>query len=66
MEALIGLSKTECICSSIFHQGPYKTLDVEYVTAGLVAWYNSRRLLGTREMVPLQSSSEPTTAPSRR
>ena len=43
MESVIGLFKTECIGSSIFHAGPYKTLaDVEYATAGWVDWYNRR------------------------
>ena len=53
MESVIGLFKTECIGSSIFHAGPYKTLaDVEYGTAGWVDWYNHRRLHGTLGMVP--------------
>lgn len=45
MECVIGLYKTECIRSTIFHTGPYRTLgDVEYATAGWVDWYNNRRL----------------------
>ncbi len=53
MESVIGLFKTECIGSSIFHAGPYKTLaDVEYATAGWVDWYNHRRLHSTLGMVP--------------
>jgi putative transposase len=45
MECLIGLYKTECIRTRIFHEGPYKTLaDIEYATAGWVDWYNTRRL----------------------
>jgi putative transposase len=53
MESIIGLFKTECIGSSIFHAGPYKTLaDVEYATASWVDWYNHRRLHGTLRMVP--------------
>lgn len=40
-----GLYKTECIRTSIFHEGSYKTLaDVEFATAGWVDWYNNRRL----------------------
>ena len=47
MESIIGLYKTECIRTTVFHAGPYKTLaDVEYATAGWVDWYNHRRLHG--------------------
>jgi putative transposase len=53
MESVIGLFKTECIATSVFHGGPYKTLaDIEYATAGWVDWYNHRRLHGTLGMVP--------------
>jgi putative transposase len=53
MEGIIGLFKTECIQTPLFHSGPYKTLaDVEYATAGWVDWYNQRRLHGTLGMVP--------------
>ena len=53
MESVIGLFKTECIGTTLFHQGPYKTLaDVEYATAGWVDWYNHRRLHGSLGMVP--------------
>ena len=45
METINGLFKTECIRTTIFHSGPYKTIsDVEYATAGWVDWYNNRRL----------------------
>ena len=45
MECVIGLYKTECIRTTVFQPGPYRTLsDVEYATAGWVAWYNNRRL----------------------
>jgi transposase InsO family protein len=45
MESGNGLYKTECIFTTIFHDGAYKGLvDVEYATAGWVEWYNSRRL----------------------
>ena len=51
MESIIGLFKTECIATTVFHDGPYKTLaDVEYATAGWVDWYNHRRLHGTLGM----------------
>jgi transposase InsO family protein len=51
METIIGLFKTECIATTIFHDRPYKTLaDVEYATAGWVDWYNHRRLHSTLGM----------------
>jgi putative transposase len=52
METVIGLFKTECIQTPVFHDGPYKTLaDVEYATAGWVDWYNNRRLHGSLGMI---------------
>ena len=64
MESIIGLFKTECIPTTVFHDGPYKTLaDVEYATAGWVDWYNHRRLHGpSADHRP--STSKPTTLPS--
>jgi len=48
MECIIGLYKTECIRTTVFHEGPYRTLaDVEYATAGWTDWYNQRRLHST-------------------
>ncbi len=45
METVIGLYKTECIRTTIFHDQPFKTIaDVEYATAGWADWYNNRRL----------------------
>ena len=45
MECVIGLFKTECIRTTIFHAGPYRAIsDVEYATAGWVDWYNNQRL----------------------
>ena len=45
MECVNGLYKTECIRTTVFHAGPYRTIaDVEYATAGWVDWYNNRRL----------------------
>jgi len=45
METIIGLYKTECIGTTVFHEGPIKTpADIEYATAGRVDWYNNRRL----------------------
>jgi putative transposase len=53
METIIGLFKAECIPTTVFHNGPYKTLaDIEYATAGWVDWYNNRRLHSTLGMVP--------------
>ena len=56
MECVIGLYKTECIRTTIFHDSPYKTIaDVEYATAGWVDWYNNRRLHSRLAMVsPLE------------
>ena len=52
-ETTIGLYKTECIRTTVFHDGPYKTIaDVEYATAGWVDWYNNRRLHGSLGMTP--------------
>lgn len=52
METLNGLYKAECIRTTIFHDGPYRTIaDVEYATAGWVDWYNQRRLHGTLGMM---------------
>ena len=53
METVIRLYKNECIATTVFHHGPYKTLaDVEYATAGWVDWYNHRRLHGSLGYVP--------------
>ena len=56
METINGLYKAECIRTTIFHDGPYKTIaDVEYATAGWVDWYNNRRLHSSLGMVsPLE------------
>ncbi len=52
METINGLYKAECIRTTIFHDGPYKTIaDVEFATAGWVDWYNHRRLHGSLGMV---------------
>jgi len=51
MESVIGLYKTECIRTTVFHAGPYQTLaDIEYATSGWVDWYNQRRLHGSLNM----------------
>ncbi|TDT34565.1 transposase InsO family protein [Naumannella halotolerans] len=52
METINGLYKAECVRTTVFHDGPYKTIaDVEYATAGWVDWYNHRRLHGSLGMV---------------
>lgn len=52
METINGLYKAECVRTTIFHDGPYKTIaDVEYATAGWFDWYNHRRLHGSLGMV---------------
>lgn len=52
MESIIGLFKTECIATTIFHDSPYKTLaDIEHATASWVDWYNHRRLHGSLGML---------------
>ena len=53
METINGLYKAECIRTTIFHDGPYKTIaDIEYATAGWVDWYNNRRLHSSLGMIP--------------
>jgi putative transposase len=53
METINGLYKAECIRTTVFHEGPYKTIaDVEYATAGWVDWYNARRLHGSLGNIP--------------
>ncbi|WP_157103300.1 IS3 family transposase [Neomicrococcus aestuarii] len=52
METVNGLYKAECVRTTIFHDGPYKTIaDLEFATAGWVDWYNNRRLHGSLGMV---------------
>jgi len=50
METVIGLFKTECIRTTVFHAGPYRTIaDVEWATTGWVDLYNNRRLHSSLE-----------------
>ncbi len=45
MECFIGLYKTGCIRTTVFHEQPCRTVhDVEYAIAGWVDWYNQRQL----------------------
>ncbi len=65
METINGLYKAECIRTTVFHDGPYRTLsDVEFATAGWVDWYNTRRLHSSSATFHPPSSSKPTTRPS--
>ena len=59
METISGLYKTECIRTTVFHAGPFRTLaDVEFATAGWVDWYNNRRLHGSLGMLtPVESET---------
>jgi transposase InsO family protein len=59
MESVNGLYKTECIRTTVFHPGPFRTLaDVEFATAGWVDWYNNRRLHGSLGMItPVESET---------
>lgn len=54
-----GGVKTECIRTTVFHAGPFRTLaDVEFATAGWVNWYNNRRLHGSLGMLtPIESET---------
>lgn len=48
MESVNGLYKAECIRTTVFHSGPYRSIaDVEYATMGWVAWWNTQRLHST-------------------
>lgn len=52
METINGVYKAECIGTTVFHDGPFKTIaDVEFATGGWVDWYNHRRLHGSLGMV---------------
>ena len=53
MEGIVGLFKTECIRTTIFHDGPYQSIaDIEFATMGWVDWYNNRRLHSSIGYVP--------------
>ena len=53
VESANGLYKTECIRTTIFHSGPYRTItDVEFATAGWVEWYNVKRLHSSIDHMP--------------
>jgi len=67
METINGLYKTECIRTTVFHAGPYRTpADVEYATAGWVDWYNNRCLHGSLGMLtPIEFETLHHEAPTR-
>lgn len=45
MEKINGFFKAECIRTTVFHDGPCKTIaDVVFATVGRVDWYNTRML----------------------
>ena len=53
METINGVYKSECIRTTVFNQGPYKTIaDARFATAGWVDWYNTRRLHGSLGYIP--------------
>jgi len=53
IESANGLYKTECVNTTIFHSGPYKTLaEVEFATSEWVDWYNCERLHTSIGLVP--------------
>jgi putative transposase len=52
METINGLYKAECIRTTVFHPGPFRTIaDVEFATSSWVDWYNHRRLHSTLGMM---------------
>lgn len=60
MECVIGLFKTECIRTTVFHTGPYRTIaDVEFATASWVDWYNQRRLHSSLDYHPRRVRDRP-------
>jgi putative transposase len=55
------------ITTTVFHDGPYKTIaDVEYATAGWIDWYNHRRLHGSLDwLTPVEYEQDYYAALSR-
>jgi len=52
MQTINGLYKAECIRTTVFHDGAYKTIaEVEFATSGWVNRYNQRRLHGSAGMI---------------
>ena len=53
MESINELYKAECIRTTVFHDGPSKTIaDVEFATAGRVDSFNDRKLHSSLGYVP--------------
>jgi hypothetical protein len=64
-ECVIGLHKTECIRTTVFHPGSYRTISgVEYATAGWVDGYNQRRPHSSLAPSPRPSRKPPNMRPS--
>ena len=62
MESINGLYKAESIRTTVFHDGPYKTIaDVEYATVGLVDWSTTEGSTRPWETSHPSSTSKPTT-----
>ncbi|WP_168202703.1 integrase core domain-containing protein [Georgenia wutianyii] len=67
MECVIGLFKTECVRTVVFHSGPFETIaEVEFATAGWVEWYNDARLhSGFGDLTPTEYEQAQSAAPGR-
>jgi hypothetical protein len=64
MESIIGLFKTECIRTTVFHPKSYGQIsDVEYATAGWVDWSTSAACTAASLTSAQSSTSKPTTRP---
>jgi PLD-like domain len=67
MECVIGLFKTECIRTNVFHEGPHRTVaDVEYATAAGSTGTTSAACTVASATSPRPSTKPPTTRPSRK
>lgn len=64
METINGLYKAECIRTTVFHAGPYRSIaEVEFATAGWADWYYTRFTQASATPHP-PNSNKPTTRPS--
>ena len=53
METINGLYKAQCIRTTVFHDGPYRTMaDVDFANAGWVDWYKTLGLHSSLGYVP--------------
>ncbi len=65
MESVNGLYKAECIRTTVFCEGPDKTLvDVEFATAGWVDWSTTAVSMGRLATSHRSSTNKPNTLPS--